>query len=679
MGARREPGVLAHSIRWQVSMASVVLTTLVVLSVGVVLERNARRALTEELISRLCVQADHLALTSAAAMLTPYPELTLHPYLLNMRERERELALGIVCDGSGTILGDADPRRLGKRFQLPEPVTRARASPMQGVSVAETSHLLLASAPVLHPNGRVLGTAYVALPRSHLDRAIARARGPALVVFAGLLLIGAAASFLLSSTLLKPMDALREGLERIGRGDLKTRLDLDRRSEFGRLAATVNRMTADLQLAQTQAIERERLAHEIALAQHIQRSLLPPESLSEGAFVISGRQRPAAEVGGDFYDVFRLADGRVGLAVADVAGKGLAGCLVTSMVAALLVALRDGCKTPSELLAALDHSLSRRLERGVFVTMFVAFLDPRTGILTYASAGHHPALLAHADGRQEWLTVEGMPLAVERGERRCAARPDRVIGLAPGDLVLQTTDGIHETEGGAASEAFGFDRVAAMVAAHAVQGAEAVLDGLSEAIERWRAGAAPQDDETLVALSWESLDVVLHDQPRWSPADRVAEARARGTALKLPATIEALVRLEDWVERVPGLAALPSAERARRVFVLHELLSNIVEHGFHEGPAAPIQVWWVPALEAGPPGAGHFVVLDQAPAFAADNIEVPDYGDPKVRRRGRGFGMDLVRRAGARLARHPGTALGNVLVVSFDGQRPWPLTEGEAA
>src|SRR6185295_9277350 len=321
------PGETARtvlSIRWVVSIASVLLTGLVGASIGIVAERNARRALAEELTTRLCVQAEHLALVSASAMLTPFPELTLHPFLLNLRERDPELALGTVCDRNGTILGDADPSRLGQPFEAPQGlVPRTTGGSVGGATVSESMTLLLASAPVVHPNGTRLGTAYLALRRSHVEQAVRQARRPVLALFVTLMVLGVVGSFMLTSTLLKPMAVLRDGLERIGGGDLDVRLDLGSRTEFGRLAMTVNRMTSDLKRGQEQTIERERLAHEMQLAQHIQRSLLPPEWLSEGAFVVGGRQRPAAEVGGDFYDTFRLPDGRIGFGIADVAGKGL--------------------------------------------------------------------------------------------------------------------------------------------------------------------------------------------------------------------------------------------------------------------------------------------------------------------------------------------------------------------
>ena len=667
------------SIRWVIPIATILLTTLVAGGVGVVGERNARRALTEELVARLCARANNLALVGSSALLTPFPELTLHPLLLTMREREPALALATICDRSGAILGDADASRLGQRFTPPSGLRLRRAGQrLPDVEVYESRTLLLASSPIVHPNGARLGRVFIALGRGTIDEAVGRARQPVLVLYVAFLAFGIVGSFLLTATLLRPLGALRAGLERIGSGDLDARVEIRSRTEFGHLAETVNHMAEGLKKGQAQAMERERLSHEIELAQRIQRHLLPPERVVAGGFAVVGTQRPAAEVGGDFYDAFRLPDGRIGFAVADVAGKGLGGCLVTSMVAALLAALRDGSSGPAHLLEMLDRSLSKRLERGVFVTMFIGFVDPRKGTLTYASAGHHPALLVHRDGRTQWLKAEGLPIGTDRRQGIGHTLKEETAVLAPGDFVVQTTDGIHETEGGPAGEQFGFDRTAATLAAAAPGGAQAMIDQLSGAVRSWRVAEMPADDETIVVLCWER---VASDDPLDNPLDRVAEARERGKALKLPPTLDALVRLEDWVGRLPGFSG-PAAAGSRIHLALYELCANIVEHG-RPVNGEPIALWWVPDAEdasdpKGGAAAGYVVILDQGAPFSADNSGVVDLGRADVRRKGRGLGIDLVRRATSRLVYHPGTPLGNVTLVAMRVAQPEHLQE-EAA
>jgi anti-sigma regulatory factor (Ser/Thr protein kinase) len=416
------------------------------------------------------------------------------------------------------------------------------------------------------------------------------------------------------------------------------------------------------------------------LASRIQRSLLPAAEIRQSGYVLAGWQRPATEVSGDIFDTFQLEDGRLGIAIADVAGKGLPGCLVTAMVAALLSALRDRCAGPADLLALLDERLSPKLERGTFVTMFVAFLDPGTGTLTFASAGHHPALVVRQGGGVESLSAPGLPLGTERKRGIRSTLVERTVTLEPGDLLLQTTDGIHESEHGETGEPYGFERISNGAASWAPAGPAALIDGLSRSIVEWRGEAPPLDDETIVVIGREPAHAANGADPFHAPLDRLAEAEQRGLRLRVPATLEALIRLDDWLAVVPDYVNRDGPGREHVRLALYELCANIVEHGYEGATGQVLSVWWTPdAAEAAHGGTeGHYLILDQGRAFTADNREDPDLGDPGVRRRGRGFGLALVRRTASRLAMHPGTPRGNVTLIAF-GSSDRAESHGEAA
>ena len=326
--ARKKPVL---SIRWIVAGAAAILTTLVVLGVTAVTERRTRAVLLEEMESRTLVEARNLALASTRALLTEYPELLLAPLVKEMTTRQPELAFIAVVDRSGTVQGHPDVRAIGAPFTPPDGL-RAVTSPAarkSGEALTENSAMLVASVPVLDPSGRVLGNAYIGMRRSHIDQAVGQVSREQYLILAVFLGTGVVVSFLLMSVLLRPIAALRAGMERIGRGDLGTPVRLRDRTEFGVLADSINEMSSALGKAQGEMVERARLAHEMDLARQIQRSLLPSKPTVAGEFVIEGEQWAAAEVGGDYFDVLPLPDGKVGLAMADVSGKGLAGCLVT--------------------------------------------------------------------------------------------------------------------------------------------------------------------------------------------------------------------------------------------------------------------------------------------------------------------------------------------------------------
>jgi len=691
----RKPGTPVRrksvlSIRWIVAGAAAILTTLVVLGVTAVMERRTRAVLLEEIESRTLVEARNLALASTRALLTDYPELLLAPLVKEMTLRQPELAFIAVVDRSGTVQGHPDVRAIGAPFTAPEKLAAASSpvSRKDGETLTENAAMLVASVPVLDPAGSVLGNAYVGMRRSHIEQAVSRVSRQQYLVLAAFLATGVALTFLLMSILLRPIAALRAGMERIGRGDLRTPVKLADRTEFGVLADSINEMSLALQKAQGEMVERARLAHEMDLARQLQRSLLPSKQTVVGDFVIDGEQWAAAEVGGDYFDVLQLQDGRIGLAIADVSGKGLAGCLVTSMLFSLLRAYHAAHSSPTSLLVALDERLGSTLQRGSFVTMFYGVLDPRSGEVTYSSAGHNPILVYRADQKKaEWLPSKGIPLGAIRGGAIKRTLEDAVLHLNPGDVLLQYTDGISETTPPLSEEQFGFPRMEKVLIDAAPAGPREILERMHEAVERWREAGVPDDDETMLVVRRQAAAVAaapepLVGTPRRSdsvskksvrepepavvaPSDgpaqalrRFAEAQASGVSLRLPADLESMSRIGEWLERSEVLRGLPEEVFGSLHLALYEACANIAEHGYKEDPTKTIELYWV--------GSGSFLIRDQGIPFDPQSHNRPDFTNPSVRKRGRGLGIEIIRRVMKGVAYYPSTPLGNITVMEWD-------------
>jgi serine phosphatase RsbU (regulator of sigma subunit)/anti-sigma regulatory factor (Ser/Thr protein kinase) len=486
-------------------------------------------------------------------------------------------------------------------------------------------------------------------------------------------------------SLLAPVETLRAGIENIGRGDLDTRLDVHDRTELGLLADAVNDMAARLKTARAENLERERLGHELELARAIQQRLLPREPRSAGAFALLGAHRPAAEVGGDYYDFLERPDGRVAIAIADVAGKGLAGCLVTSMLSALVRALHTVHASPSALLVELERHLAATLEPGEFVTMFYALLDPARGRLTFASAGHMPLLVWRAEsGRVEWHATRGIPLAAIRGGALAVTLDDRVLDMAPGDLVAQFTDGITEAEGGEGKQPFGLARVERIAREHAKQGPETLVATLRAEVARWT-GGEPGDDETLLVVGRRggALDGACASAPahetrtprRHDALARLSEAEASGPPLVLGAHLDALSALGPWLAQVPDLRELESAQRHRLELALYEACANVAEHGLHLDPTLRFDVWWVPGAGREAPSptnldarirSGFFLLRDHGFPFSPGRWRPRDLDDRGSRLQGRGLGLDLIHLTMDEVVYRPATAAGNITVLTFD-------------
>jgi len=229
--------------------------------------------------------------------------------------------------------------------------------------------------------------------------------------------------------------------------------------------------------------ERERAAgqRDRRIAEALQHALLPDRLPAPAGAVLAARYLPAAreaDVGGDFYDALELADGRLALAIGDVAGKGLTAAAVVGRVRAAWRAYALEDPDPATVLGRLDVFLSVESGGAQMTTMLYALADLRAGTVTWASAGHLPPLLIGADGDPRFLTVlVGAPLGVVAS----AARRVGHAPAGPGDALLLYTDGLVERRQESIDE--GLERLRGVLAG-APAGAEAVLDRALGALPR---------------------------------------------------------------------------------------------------------------------------------------------------------------------------------------------------
>ncbi len=670
------------SIRLVVTAAAVTITAAAVLAVGMVGERQSRNALTAEIESRLMLSARNLALSASSPLLDEFPELTLHPMIKEMQAAQPDLAFVVVIDHEGKIQGHADSREIGGTYVRPEGFA-ARSTRVElgsGEELSASENTIVAVAPILHPSGRVLGRAELGLKSAYIEAIIGSTRRVQLIILVVTLVLGVGAAFFLINYLMRPIPVLRAGLERIGRGDLDTPLPVQDHTELGLLAEAVNRMTGDLRLAQQQLVEKERLAHEVALAREIQTSLLPEDVTRIKSFVVAGSQHAATEVGGDYYDILELADGKVGVAIADVSGKGLAGCLVMSMVSALLHAFKDTFQSPAALLGRLDAELGGSLRRGSFVTMFYGILDPDSGHFVCASAGHNPTLIyRRTEGKVEEIASRGVPLGAIRGGAAARTYKDASMTLGAGDVVLQYTDGINEAFN-RSREQFGLERIAGILAEKASEGAATILEQQRLAVDLWTDGDHSHDDETLLVISRENVVALERAAPDRAtginPADSLEEALERGCHLELAASLEAMGAVPAWIAGLETFAGWTEAEMNVISTAVYESCANIAEHGYRLDGRKSMDLWWVSGSASpksgrndGNEGPGYFLIRDHGRPFSADNWKESDFRDPAVWRRGRGFGLDIIHRAMLSVDYRTTTDNGNLTVLVVEGRK----------
>jgi sigma-B regulation protein RsbU (phosphoserine phosphatase) len=242
------------------------------------------------------------------------------------------------------------------------------------------------------------------------------------------------------------------------------------------------------------ALEQERLEREMHVAAEIQRRILPKEAPVVSGYQLTGWNRPAREVGGDYYDLLKL-DGRIGLVVGDVSGKGIPAALMVSTLHSALRLLLDPTGFDSSLLERLNHHILESSTPNKFITMILAEVDLQTSRLSYVNAGHNPGLLLRGDGRIDELPSSGVPLGLLAGSRY----QTRELMLEPGDLLCLYSDGITEAES-ATDEEFGNDRLMDMLRRYREAPLADILEAIRAEVGEHAQGRPQGDDQTLVLL-----------------------------------------------------------------------------------------------------------------------------------------------------------------------------------
>jgi sigma-B regulation protein RsbU (phosphoserine phosphatase) len=252
----------------------------------------------------------------------------------------------------------------------------------------------------------------------------------------------------------------------------------------------------ELKAAQAQLIEKERIEKELQVAKEIQLSILPRSLPKIEGYDLGALMVPAREVGGDFFDVFPLGKGHLGIVIGDVTDKGVPAAIYMAQTRALLRAQAAPGLKPEETLRLVNRILLDTNDSGLFVTVLYGDLDLKTGEMKYARAGHEVPILLHPSGRTEALSFEsGAPLGI---------MPQPMIdtqhtSVHPGELLLLYTDGV--TDGlNLVSDGFGTEELQKVMDTGGEMNAQAFCEYISTTIKERQAGKPQFDDVTLMAI-----------------------------------------------------------------------------------------------------------------------------------------------------------------------------------
>jgi serine phosphatase RsbU (regulator of sigma subunit)/anti-sigma regulatory factor (Ser/Thr protein kinase) len=313
---------------------------------------------------------------------------------------------------------------------------------------------------------------------------------------------------------------------------------------------------------------RERLAQELRVATAIQQQFLPKELPDLPGWRISAYYQPAREVGGDFYDFIELPEGQVGIVVGDVTDKGVPAALVMATTHSILRSDAPRIVAPGEVLARANELLVAEMPPAMFVTCLYAVLDPKTGRLRYANAGHDLPYVRTRHGVME-LRATGMPLGLMPG----MDYEEKEIVLEPGAGLLLHSDGLVEAHN-AERKMFGFPRLKKLVGER--DGGEELIDLLLEELNRFTVDDWEQEDDiTLVTLQ----------RAGGGPGDGELLA---DFSLPSEQGNEKLAIAE--IAKAVAPLGLPTAQIERLKTAVAEATMNAIEHGNHNRAELPVAI-----------------------------------------------------------------------------------------
>ena len=245
-----------------------------------------------------------------------------------------------------------------------------------------------------------------------------------------------------------------------------------------------------------ESLERQRLQEELNIAREIQQGLLASDFNVSGGWKIFGKNVPSLEVGGDYFDVIKLDNGKIALAIADVSGKGAGASLLMSNLQASLRALVNVDTNLGSMVARINNILYQNTSADKYITFFIGILDPDKRTFTFCNAGHNPPLIFSQNGNVTELEEGGLIIGVMAG---AIYKVGNVV-LDDGDTIVMYTDGITEAENEKGEE-FGEEGLKNHVKRNLKSSPEELINSIIEEVESHAVDLSAQDDVTLLIFS----------------------------------------------------------------------------------------------------------------------------------------------------------------------------------
>jgi phosphoserine phosphatase RsbU/P len=317
------------------------------------------------------------------------------------------------------------------------------------------------------------------------------------VVFLLFEIAALAVGIMLTRTITSSVAGLYDATLHVRRGDFTHRIQVRQKDQLGALGESFNEMTSSISELIEEQRQKQRLEHEVSIAHEVQQQLFPSVLPSVPGLELAAICRPARVVSGDYYDFIQLGSTRVGIAVADISGKGIyAALLMASLQAALRsMALSDGHGCTADIISRVNAHLFRNTSDDRYATLFYAVYDSEAKTVTYTNAGHLAPLLVSPGSSEQVEQLDQGGTVVGLFEN--PGYTERTIKVPPGSLLVVFTDGITEPEN-VYGEEFGIQRLKAEVLRQRGIPVERLAESLVSAAEQWAGTPEQADDMTVV-------------------------------------------------------------------------------------------------------------------------------------------------------------------------------------
>ncbi len=270
-----------------------------------------------------------------------------------------------------------------------------------------------------------------------------------------------------------------------------------------------------------QKVEKERLARELSIAREVQQRLLPQQLPMLPGLSLAASSVSAQEVGGDFFDLIDLGNGRLAFIIADVSGKGTSAAFYMAELQGIFHALAPLVDSPAEFLVHANRALANTLERHIFISVIYGVIDTIEEEVVMARAGHCPAAVIGLNGCARYIRPDGLGLGLDRSDRFTRSLTEERLRLNPGDVFVLYTDGIVESRSDSGEE-FGYERLLESLGRHRHEDVEVLHERLLDDLHVFLGHRQYDDDLTLLIMKWSGV------APKDRKADVQVEDRGMG-------------------------------------------------------------------------------------------------------------------------------------------------------